>query len=42
MSQILKNGYGCRELVSELSEKLCVKKEEVLAFADMLDKSGDY
>lgn len=31
---------GCREMMSELSERLCVRKEEFLAFADMLHQAG--
>ena len=33
---------GCKEMMSELSERLCVSKEEFLAFADMLNQSGSY
>ena len=32
----------CKEMMSELSERLCVSKEEFLAFADMLNQSGEY
>lgn len=30
---------GCREMMWELSERLCVEKEEFLAFADLLNRS---
>lgn len=33
---------GCKEMMSELSERLCVSNEEFLAFADMLDQSDRY
>ena len=33
---------GCKEMLSELPERLCVRKEEFLAFADMLNQSGEY
>ena len=36
------NNYGCYKAMKELSEKLCFSKEEFLAFADILDKSGWY
>lgn len=33
---------GCKDMMSELSERLCVGKEEFLAFADMLNQFGGY
>lgn len=33
---------NCEQMMSELSERLCGRKEEFLAFADMLNQSGEY
>jgi len=46
LSDIIKHGYydcyGCYDPMLNLSNKLCVKADEFLEFADILDNSGYY
>lgn len=46
LADIVQHGYyekyGCKEYMEELSNRLCIKKEEFLAFADMLNEKDAY